>query len=180
MRHLEAAAAVLSLLLAPGAARADYVISTDPPPPLRSGWTFEAGIGLADFHVEDLDEVALAGPSFGIGTYTSPTTALTVRAASVTYFESGQSLTMTFIGPALQYWITPHVWAAGGFGVGLAWSRSDGNTESNGGLGLDGRLGYTFNPDARHTFDASLEITPTFIDDVQVTGIAVLLGYQLN
>ncbi|MEZ4401301.1 MAG: hypothetical protein R3B06_14845 [Kofleriaceae bacterium] len=157
-----------------------------PAPAVRTGLAFEANLGFgilrADADNGNSDsQNGLGGLDLGIGGYLNPRLAITLRAAGVTYSESGGHITQAFFGPSVQYFATDNVWLGGGIGVGIGQVVVDGaGSSSDSGLGLDLRAGYTFNPEAKHAFNASLEITPAFLDGGTLTGIAFLAGYQLQ
>ena len=50
------------------------------------------------------------------------------------------------------------------------------------GFGLDGRIGYTFDPTARNSFNLAFELTPSWLSNAiasdQTVGVAILLGFQ--
>jgi outer membrane receptor protein involved in Fe transport len=81
----------------------------------------------------------------------------------------------------VQYFVSPNAFVGGGVGLGVARIEIDGlGSDSETGFAVDLRAGYSFNPGAKHSFNASVEITPAFIEDVTFTGIAFLAGYQLQ
>lgn len=174
-------AATATTAAAQGYQPAPYV-----PPPNHTGLTFEANIGFgmlraaADDGGEVETESALGGLNLGIGGFINPQMALTLRIAGATHSEDGASITQAFGGPSLQYWLSDAAWLGGGIGLGVARLSFDGSSESysESGVGLDLRAGYTFNPRAKHSFNVSAEITPTFLDGGTFTGIALLFGYQ--
>lgn len=161
-----------------------YVVPTPAPPTVRRGVTFEANIGLGILRVSrdgDSDsENGLGGLNLGIGVFVNPRMAISLRVAGVTYFENDVSLTQAFIGPSLQYFVNDNLFVGGGLGIGTVRIANDNDSASENDLGLDLRIGYSFNPGARHSFNASLEVTPTDIDGFTWTGIGILLGYQLQ
>jgi hypothetical protein len=156
------------------------------PPPVRDGLTFEANLGFGIFRVSndsgDSDsENGLGGLNLGIGTFVNPNMAISLRAAGVTYSDDGGSITQAFFGPSVQYFVSPNAFVGGGVGLGVARIEIDGlGSDSETGFAVDLRAGYSFNPGAKHSFNASVEITPAFIEDVTFTGIAFLAGYQLQ
>jgi len=155
-------------------------------PAVRTGLTFEANLGFGIFRVsndsgDSESENGLGGLDLGVGGWVNPKLAVTLRAAGVTYSDDGGSITQAFFGPSAQYFVSPNVYVGGGVGLGVARLVIDGvGDDSETGFALDLRAGYTFNPEAKHAFNASIEITPAFIEDVTFTGIAFLAGYQLQ
>jgi hypothetical protein len=161
---------------------------------LRRGLTFEANLGLAlmRFSADDMSsdtERALGGLDLGFGGWLSDRLALTLRFAGGSYRpEEGVRRTSVFVGPSVQLWTNDHFWVGGGLGFAVASvTVEDGpDLEDDSGLGLDLRLGYTFNPASEHTFNVSVEYTPGFFSvDTGVTEqeftlstFGVLLGYQ--
>lgn len=156
------------------------------PPPVRAGLTFEANLGFGIFRVSndngDSDsENGLGGLNLGIGTFVNPNMAISLRAAGVTYSDDGGSITQAFFGPSVQYFVSPNAFVGGGLGLGIARLEIDGvGSDTETGFAVDLRAGYSFNPGAKHSFNASVEITPAFIEDLTFTGIAFLAGYQLQ
>lgn len=155
------------------------------PPAVRTGLTFEANLGFGLLRISDDNdgesEGALGGLNLGVGGWVNPKLAVTLRAAGVTYSEDGGSITQAFFGPSAQYFVSPNAFVGGGIGLGVARVSIDGiGSDSETGFALDLRAGYTFNPDSKHAFNASVEITPAFIEDLNFTGIAFLAGYQLQ
>ena len=162
----------------------------------RRGMTFEANIGVGFMWAERDDgqesdkEVALGGINLGVGGWMSPRLALSLRVAGVTYTDSEGELdfrwTTGFLGPSAQYWLDDHFWLGGGVGAGVVALSVEGpgfeDSDSEVGLGLDLRAGYTFSTTSENTWNISFEMTPSFIevDDTQFTfyGAAVLFGYQ--
>jgi hypothetical protein len=157
------------------------------PSPLGRGATFEANLGLgwlrfAPDDFESSSEGAIGGLNLGIGGWISPRTALTVRIASATYSEGDASITGAFFGGALQYWASENAWLGAGVGLGLGIVQFDdgfdSESDSESGLGLDFRVGYTPLISGQHSLNFSFEVNPTFLDGVTLTGIALLVGYQ--
>ncbi|MBA3818032.1 MAG: hypothetical protein H0X17_04025 [Deltaproteobacteria bacterium] len=202
MRSLLLPSILLSLMI-PTAALAQPGQPPPPPPPppgyapayaqpapqaMKQGLTFEANLGVGfiwadpDEGAESDKELALAGLSLGVGGWLSPQLALTLRIAGVTYSEeigddTGR-LTTGFFGPSAQYWVNENAWLGGGLGLGFA-SISVGDFEdSESGLGLDLRGGYTFSTTSENTWNLSVELTPSFLDGGTLYGFGILLGYQ--
>lgn len=179
------ALSVAAFLLVPATAAAQYAVPTAPAQqPVRNGITFEANLGFGFLQAESDGsssdtESSLGGLNLGIGAFISPRMAISARVAGVTHTEDGASITEAFFGPSVQYWVSPNLWVGGGLGLGVARVEVDGfGSDSETGLALDGRVGYTFNPQAKHSFNVSAELTPAFIEDVTFTGFALLIGYQ--
>ncbi|MBA3392453.1 MAG: hypothetical protein H0T89_07415 [Deltaproteobacteria bacterium] len=157
----------------------------------KHGMTFEANIGLgllwfsADGESSD-KETSLGGLNLGVGGWINPKLAITLRVAGVTYTEDieGETarLTAGFVGPSAQYWVSENAWVGGGLGLGFLQASFAGESESETGLGLDLRAGYTFSTTSESTWNLSFELTPSSIEfqntDVTVWGAAVLFGYQ--
>ena len=169
-----------------GAAQPISAAPYNAPPAVRTGLTFEANLGFGIFRVsndsgDSESENGLGGLDLGVGGWVNPKLAVTLRAAGVTYSDDGGSIKQAFFGPSAQYFVSPNAFIGGGVGLGVARASLDGfGSDSETGFALDLRAGYTFNPDAKHAFNASIEITPAFIEDVTFTGIAFLAGYQLQ
>jgi hypothetical protein len=150
--------------------------------------TFEANLGMGWIHGSTdsgshTTDLSLGGLDIGLGGWVTPQLAITGRIAGVTDPENGGRVTSGVFVGALQYWPTPNVWVGGGLGLGfLGVTLDSGDSNSTSGFGLDFRAGYTFNPDDDNTFNVSVEVTPTFLDDNgesgTFTGVALLLGYQ--
>jgi hypothetical protein len=156
---------------------------------LRQGMTVELNLGLGWIRVSaDGDsatsDLGLGGLNLGLGGWVSPKMAITARIAGVTLSENGNSLTNGVLVGSLQYWVDDHFWFGGGAGLGVLALQegNDDDGESVGGLGLDLRVGYTFSTGTENTWNASFELTPTFLeengDSATFTGIGILLGYQ--
>ena len=172
---------VAALVLAPATA---FAQPTAAPARPHAGLTFEANLGFGFLRIsgdgDSQSEGSIAGLDLGIGGFLNPRMALTLRIAGVTYVADGGQITQAFLGPSLQYWATPNVWLGGGIGLGVVQIKSDfGGSDSETKLGLDLRAGYTFNPNAKHSFNLSVEFTPTFFDGGTISGLGLLLGYQL-
>ena len=211
--RLLALAAALAAILIPAAA-----IAQPPPPPPppgygpapapapgygysqepvehRHGMTFEANIGLGFMWVESEGqesetETALGGLNIGVGGWLNPRTAVTLRIAGTTYFESEGDVDLRFttgvVGPHVQYWLNDNFWLGGGAGIGVASVTIDGpgisESDSETGFGLDLRAGYTFSKTSENTFNVSFELSPSFItineQDFTFYSSAILFGYQ--
>lgn len=156
------------------------------PPPTRQGLTFEANLGFGLFWASsDGDssdkEGALGGLDLGIGTFVNPRTAITARIAGVTYSEAEGLITEAFFGPSVQYFVSPNAFVGGGLGLGVVRVEIDGfGSDSENGLALDLRAGYTFDPLAKHSFNVSVEYSPAFVEDTTWHGFAILGGYQFQ
>lgn len=180
---------------------AGYQTNYYPPPPqqqpvytapsaesLRNGMTFEANIGFGWIHAandndSDTSDLGLGGLDIGVGGWINPHLAAGARIAGVTYSDNGARLTSGVLVGALQYWVDDHIWFGGGLGLGvLALSGDNIDGDSVTGLGMDLRAGYTFSTTSENTFNVSVELTPTFLSENNVsaryTSIAFLLGYQ--
>ncbi|HVV88716.1 MAG TPA: hypothetical protein VHE35_36980 [Kofleriaceae bacterium] len=192
------AAAALVAVAVPAAAHADEPAtqpSTQPTaPPMappeagptgptwqhRHGLTLEAGIGFGSFRGSSTPALygtqkSLGGPDLGVGWFLNRRLALGVRFASVAHRHyTGDFLALGFAGPAAQLWLAPYAWAGGGAGLALV---DDGGWRT--GLALDARIGLSFHTDSRHTFNASVEVTPGFAGGSIYTGVAIVAGYQL-
>jgi hypothetical protein len=170
-----------------------------PPPPVvreRHGVTLEVNLGLGLVWARSGDntsdtETALAGLDAGLGGWLNPSAALSFRVAGTTFHPSdGVQFTSGFVGPSLQYWTSDHVWLGGGVGLAFVSVRHDGGgdqPDSDTGLGLDLRLGYTFSTASDHTFNLSVELNPGFFhvdtglgsgEDINLNSFGILLGYQ--
>jgi hypothetical protein len=202
---------------APAYSQPVYVQPAAPATPwsTHDGVTFEANLGLGYAHLTDdnsnmtLDTDAdVAGLNIGVGGWLSPQLALTGRIAGVdikygsgasgtSNIPGGGTLVLAWVGPSLQYWVDPHFWFGGG--IGFATYRLVGNSNcgnsSNAnnscginGYGADIRAGYSFG-DSKHTFNVSVELTPTHLSSDNTagttvnsggtaTGLAILAGYQ--
>lgn len=196
--------ALLTLLVAPTAV---FAQPPPPPPPpgygpapgygpqpgygqpqnLKQGLTFEANLGLgfiwAEADGQETDkEVALGGLNIGLGGWISPQLAISLRIAGVTYSEDvgdqTARLSTGFFGPSAQYWVNENAWIGGGIGMGFVAVSFDGDTESETGIGFDLRGGYTFSTTSENTWNISLELTPSSIEDVNFYGFGILFGYQ--
>ena len=167
-----------------------HPIYEQPPAPrrVRRGFTLElnrgvGGVRLTD-HMSDStsSDVGLAGLSVGVGGWVSEKVAISGRLAGVTISEDDSQFSAIFVGPSAQYWVDEHFWLGGGLGFGIAATDNSGTSDGLVGLGLDIRVGYTFSQNTQHTFNASLEINPSFLSEDGVsataTGIGMLFGYQ--
>jgi hypothetical protein len=168
------------------------------PPPQPQGprnfhesMTFELnlGIGWTRTSPENVDafnsDLGVGGLSIGVGGWVSPKLAVTGRLAGVTVGGQDEAQTSAiFLGPSVQYWVDNHFWFGGGAGLGLDAGKDTSGTskKSVAGIGLDFRVGYTFNEGSPNTFNASLEVNPGFFSEngssATITGIGILLGYQ--
>lgn len=199
-------ASIFASLFVPAAA-----IAQPPPPPppgyaptyaapadpvmLRNGLTFEANLGIgwvwATSDGDESDkELALGGLNLGVGGWINPNLAVTIRAAGVTYSDSeGDTdfrFTTGFFGPSAQYWTGPNFWLGGGLGLGFVQATIDGpggsDSDSETGVALDLRAGYTFSNTSENTWNVSFELTPSFLElggqDITFWGMGILLGYQ--
>jgi hypothetical protein len=158
----------------------------------HNGLTFEANIGLGYLNErsggQSYNDFGLSFPDLGIGGFLTPQLALTLREANMSYsddFADGSSVSVTsiFIGPSLQFWVNPIFWLGGGVGFAVAHSfTGDGNGDfgfgTDNGFGLDLRAGVTFGRQWRRSFNASIEVTPSFYGDYTLTGVALEFGYQ--
>jgi len=153
----------------------------------KSGLTFEANLGIgfiwaaADGQESD-KEVALGGLNIGLGGWLSQQLAISFRIAGVTYSEDvgdeTARLSTGFVGPSAQYWVNENAWLGGGVGLGFIALSFDGETESETGIGLDLRAGYTFSTASENTWNVSFEFTPSSIEDTNFYGFGILFGYQ--
>lgn len=175
IKPLIVAAVVLALVPAVAAAE----------PARHVGLTVEANLGGGMLHIGDpygdQTDAAIGGLDVGVGAFFTPRIAFTLRAAGVTHLGDGYQVTQVFLGPSFQFWANDQVWFGAGLGIGIAHYQNDGASGHNDtGVGFDARLGYTFNPGARHAFNLSAELTPSLIKPLTVTGVAILVGYQLQ
>jgi hypothetical protein len=157
----------------------------------HNGFTFEGNLGLGylNFHDGNATDSEFAGAAaIGLGGFLAPNMALTLRIASNAYVQDdglGDSITITstFIGPSLQYWLNPQFWIGGGVGFANAQALT-GNPDGTGsfsqdtGLALDLRIGVTFAQHWRRSWNLSAEVIPAFYGDSEITGVAFELGYQ--
>lgn len=153
----------------------------------KNGLTFEANLGIgfiwAEADGQESDkEVALGGLNIGLGGWLSQQLAISFRIAGVTYSEDvgdqTARLSTGFVGPSAQYWVNENVWVGGGVGLGFVALSFDGETESETGIGLDLRAGYTFSTASENTWNVSFELTPSSIEDTNFYGFGILFGYQ--
>jgi hypothetical protein len=169
--------------------------SVEPPPAApHDGLTVEVNAGFGAIYVVDRNHVVtspggVGGVDLGVGGWLSHDAALTLRIAGSSTSVSERVVSAAFVGPSLQIWGTEHTWF--GFGFGLATlaidSPSDEDDFSLGGPGVDLRLGHTFYENGKHTFNGSIEVTPSFVkhdfDDggrvaATVASFGLLLGWQ--
>ncbi len=153
------------------------------PRQLRQGMTFEANLGIGWIHGSDgsdseTTEISLGGLDLGVGGWLNPTTALTARIAGVTSSFDGVRVTSGALLAAGQFWIDDHLWVGGGLGIGVLSVTDRFASDSETGVGLEARAGYTFASGSENTFNASIEVIPTFLDSMRATSIAFLFGYQ--
>ena len=157
----------------------------------RTGLTFEANLGFgvlwANSDDGDLDsETGLGGLDLGLGGWLSDRLALTGRIAGATVFVEDSQFSLVSVGPSLQYWTNDHFWIGGGLGLAVFAARIDDEGDetfgNRKGFALDLRAGYTFSTASDHTFNVSVELTPTWFgsnnDEFNLNTFAVLLGYQ--
>src|SRR5436853_201449 len=85
-----------------------------------------------------------------------------------------RGLRLVFVGPSVQLWFGGSIWLGGGLGLGLYAPERIGKA-------IDFRIGYTFDPNAKHAIDVSLELTPCFyggpLPSDSATNVTVLFGY---
>ena len=177
---------------APPAAQAGYVTpgalpAPRPPGPDRSGFTLELslGLGVTTTSLPDGSSESRGGISGGnltLGGFITSTTALGVRFAHTSFFETVDDevvgFVSNFIGPALQVYLNDRVFLGGGVGIGYL-STTSPDSDPTGGIGLDLRAGYNFYVGHRNAFSLSAELTPGFYDHGTVTGFGLQLGWQL-
>ena len=89
---------------------------------------------------------------------------------------------LTFFGPALQYWLTDQVWLGGGVGL-TSFPVSDGfSAEQVDDFGFDLRAGCSISVGGENTLNLSVELIPGFYSEggesARITGIGILFGYQ--
>ncbi len=157
-----------------------------PTPANKDGLTFELNIGAGQMTITNdrtnnsASETALAGLSLGVGKFFTDNVAVTGRIAGGTYSESAGRLTQWYLGPAIQYWVSPDIWIGGGIGFGGAQvSLNNSTSDSDTGFGIDLRAGYTFNSASVHSFNVSLEYTRSEINNGAIGVIGVLAGWQV-
>lgn len=150
----------------------------------KGGFTFEINVGLGILyqsvaHAENRTDRGLA-VSLGVGAWIEPKVVATLRVAGVTHFGREGALTLSFMGPSLQTWVSDKGWFGVGMGLGTAVLTSHEGRERqiSRGLGLDVRLGYTLVSQGERSLNLSVEATPVIIDDLSFVGIGFLLGYQ--
>jgi hypothetical protein len=179
----------ISLALVPGlllfatSARADVAD--------RSGFTLELGLGIAHTMVQtdiadDESEIGLAPLSLSLGAFVTDRFAILARAAGTSYFQDfggeTEQLTSNFYGLVGEYWFNDRVFASAGAGLatfGLNPLLSDRDIDTELGLGLAVRGGYSFFTSRAHSLRASIELFPSFYDDVTTVGTAATLEWQL-
>jgi hypothetical protein len=157
-----------------------YPQQYQPPPDYRNGVTFEANLGIGYLSAEGDDSEAGGAFGIGVGGWLNPKLAVSVRLSTVTLSDPGVRLTSGFLGPSAQYWVSNNFWLGGGLGLSIIGLSGDyvGDDASETGFGLDLRAGYTFSTATENTFNVSLELTPSFFDGGEYTGVAVMFGYQ--
>lgn len=183
------------LALTPASTLAQGYYSQPSPPPgyrgapplssLRNGMTVELNLGIGWAHASNNDGgtsatsgAVLGGLDLGVGGWINPKMALTGRIAGVSDSQNGVTAVAVFVGPSLQYWLDNNFWLGGGAGFSRVAAFADGDSIGINGFGLDLRAGYTFTPSSENTFNLSVELTPGFYDGGNITGIALLAGYQ--
>lgn len=163
-----------------------------PPVQPHEGRTLEAGLGLGWQHAADADAeptTQLGVPSFsvGVGAWLGRPVAISARLSTLAADPDASSglRVHSFLGPALQIWLTDSIWFGGGGGLEFLTKTNDRDTVTN--LGFEARAGYTFNPNSKHSINASIEVlSATFASHSssihftgRMTSVGVLLGYQL-
>lgn len=151
----------------------------------RSGFTFEANLGIGLLHAREGDlsetELAVGGLSLGLGSFVAPNTAVTLRVAGGTFTRNGNQFTQGVVGPYVQQWITPNAWVGGGAGLGFVAVRGDG-AASDAGFGFGARAGFILNPGNINSFNISGELTTSFHqgdkETFNASVLAILIGYQ--
>ncbi|MDD9967656.1 MAG: hypothetical protein OXR73_15590 [Myxococcales bacterium] len=175
----------------------DLGLSRFPDRVIREGFTMEIGIGLAFTHLSfDLPsgvvlgvaretEFGLAPPSLSLGGFLYQDLALVFRIAGTSWFSDrvpGRTIMFqsTFVGGAIQYWLSNSLFLGAGIGLALLdnYLFSD-DVESNTGLMLTGRVGYSFYHNSGHSFALVGEFFPAFYDDATSCGLAANLEWQL-
>ncbi|MFT3695262.1 MAG: transporter [Kofleriaceae bacterium] len=167
--------------------------SAQPAEDPHRGFTFEANLGVGWLHesgngYSHTMPATLAPLDVSIGGFLTNQLALVGRIAGTEGQDDGANFRYLngFVGPAVQYWFTPQLWASGGLGLAIFGENGDSHYDS--GLALDLRVGYTFFTWFRQSANVSVELIPARYatgDDLtgvnyieHVTSFAILLGYQ--
>jgi hypothetical protein len=172
--RLASAPPALSVAAPPGLAAAA--------PPPRKSVTIEAGIGASVLTSEGTPALrALGGPSLGVGSFVSPTLALSVRLSGSLVVVDGAFLYLGVLGPNAQHWQNEHVWLGGGLGLAiLAGCGEDEGCDKEIGFGFDARVGFAFRPRGQGGANLSVEAMHDWFAgaDGGVTTVSLMLGYQ--
>jgi hypothetical protein len=186
-------AAVLCCLV-PARASAD---PANPSPPIsptgpdRSGFTVEAGVGIANTRDDlmttgDGSRIGLAPLSLSLGGFVSRDVAILARMAGTSYFETigghQEQLVSAFYGVAVEYWINDRVIVSGGLGLALHGPNplltNLKNVEPDRGRGLELRAGYALLTSRANTLRAALSVFPSWFPNGSTLGTALTVEWQ--
>lgn len=157
------------------------------------GFTVEVDLGIGWLH-ESADgyrttrPVSLTPPNLSIGAFVTDRIAIVARLAGTLGKDGdvGVRYLQELVGPEVQYWFTPELWAAAGLGLGTYGDVDDTSFEN--GIAVDLRAGYTFLARGHHSMNVSVEsVVGRYheLDDLTpngytatATSFAFQLGYQ--
>lgn len=136
------------------------------------GLTVEVGLGVALVTSSAGADLSSSGINLAIGGWIGARTALTVRVAGGRAV-TGDGQQLSVVVPAVQHFVTPRVFLAGGVGLGQA--QANQAVDPDFGLGLDARAGYLVRDRPGYTLAIELEGSATV-----VAGGGGMLGAQLG
>tara|TARA_R110002096_G_scaffold408075_3_gene607057 strand:- start:36177 stop:36731 length:555 start_codon:yes stop_codon:yes gene_type:complete len=179
----------LALSCAPATALAQQASPMQQPPQARPQFdrqgfviSLSLGLGITQIRPEVGDsenEAGLAGLNISLGGFLNPQLAVMARISGNNFSLSNgvedTSFVSGFAGPVAQYWVEENIALEGGAGFGVVGPNPPDDD-------IDPEVGYALH--ARGTyriakgFQASVELTPIFVEDVTVVNIGFLAGYQ--
>jgi hypothetical protein len=123
----------------------------------------------------------LAPLSLGIGGFVSPQFALLFRAASSSYFRSGDQWTNSIYGGVIQYWPADIVFVSGGAGVAVLGQSSFFATDESStrtGFGFFARAGIAVASFTHHSLRFAVEALPAFYERRSAVGTTLVFEWQ--
>lgn len=144
--------------------------------------TYDRGKVSSTSYRETESFTGLAPVSLSLGGFLTQDWALLFRASGTSFATDQARFVNTFTGLAAQYWPTERLMLCAGVGLGtyIATGKASSSYDNvNRGLALSARVGYSVLSSEAHALRVAFEATPSFYENVQVTGYAVSFEWQL-
>jgi len=155
---------------------------------VRDGFTIELGLGLGITHIipdggSSHNEIGLAPLSLSLGGFVTSNLAIMFRMAGTSYYPDvpGTDISVAllgFYGVHVQYWINDMLFVSGGPGLALYGINPWDNDSDLEGFGFGLRAGFSFANWENHSLRVSLELFPSFFENMTVMAEAINFEWQ--